>query len=98
MSETLKSTNIASPSTPAQPASHKMRFPPFPAVPEGVTIVPFKDFEERGIRLFRIEDEDEGESGEGVERDGLGIPTVALRAKHATDFSKTKSGRGGGRS
>ncbi|KAJ6457531.1 hypothetical protein C8R47DRAFT_1247099 [Mycena vitilis] len=76
------STNIASPSTPVQPAYHKLRFPPFPQVPEGVTIVPFKSFTERGIQLFRTEDEDGDGDGFEKERDGLGIPTVALRAKH----------------
>ncbi|EPQ58892.1 hypothetical protein GLOTRDRAFT_135906 [Gloeophyllum trabeum ATCC 11539] len=51
------------------------RFPPFPKPPEGVTIIPFKDFKPSGIQI-RI-------AGEGqVEIDGLGIPTVELRVKH----------------
>ncbi|KAJ7814172.1 hypothetical protein B0H14DRAFT_2851108 [Mycena olivaceomarginata] len=63
----------------------KHRFPPFPSVPEGVIIVPFKDFKENGIQIFEGEDE--------VERDGLGIPTVPLRVKHDTDISKTNPDR-----
>ncbi|KAJ7681910.1 hypothetical protein DFH06DRAFT_1463804 [Mycena polygramma] len=56
-------TKIASRSAPAQPEAHKLRFPPFPKVPEGVTIVAFKNFTERGIQVFRTED--------GIETDGL---------------------------
>ncbi|KAJ7098562.1 hypothetical protein B0H15DRAFT_1018873 [Mycena belliarum] len=63
----------------------KFHFPPFPEVPEGVTIIPFKDFREHGIRVFEEDD--------GVERDGLGIPTIPLRAKHDTDVSKTNPER-----
>ncbi|KAJ6516572.1 hypothetical protein C8R47DRAFT_1313004 [Mycena vitilis] len=47
-------------------------FPPFPSVPEGVTIVPFKEFTEYGTRVI-------GE--DGIERDGLGIATIALPPK-----------------
>ncbi|KAJ7243644.1 hypothetical protein C8J57DRAFT_1365554 [Mycena rebaudengoi] len=68
-----------------QDDTRKYRFPPFPAVPEGVTIIPFKDFKENGIQMFDGPDE--------VERDGLGIPTIALRVKHDTDVSKTNPDR-----
>ncbi|KAJ7631869.1 hypothetical protein DFH06DRAFT_1479747 [Mycena polygramma] len=72
-------------STPAPPDSHKFRFPPFPEVPAGVTITAFKDFKEHGIQVFETEDE--------IEKDGLGIPTIPLRTKHDTDFSKTNPNR-----
>lgn len=58
-----------------------IRFPPFPSVPEGVTIIPFKDYKETGILMFPQDDE--------TEIDGLGIPTVELRVKHDTDECKT---------
>jgi hypothetical protein len=60
-----------------------IRFPPFPAVPEGVTIIPFKDFKECGLQVFNDDPE--------VELDGRGIPTVELPVKHATDESKTNA-------
>ncbi|KAJ6493166.1 hypothetical protein C8R45DRAFT_1212606 [Mycena sanguinolenta] len=47
-------------------------FPPFPAIPEGVKIIPFKDFKEYGARVV---------GADGVERDGLGIATIALPRK-----------------
>ncbi|KAJ6605952.1 hypothetical protein B0H10DRAFT_2440054, partial [Mycena sp. CBHHK59/15] len=70
-------TQVASP--PA--VERNYRFPPFPSVPDGVTIIPFKHFKERGIQIFAAAD--------GVERDGLGLPTIALRIKHDTDGSKS---------
>ncbi|KAF7353358.1 hypothetical protein MSAN_01524300 [Mycena sanguinolenta] len=77
----------------------KYTFPPFPEVPEGVTIVPFEDFQECGIQVDLTGSADDGE----VEKDGLGIPTIQLRVKHDTDISKTnpervrkKEVRGGG--
>ncbi|KAJ7737408.1 hypothetical protein DFH07DRAFT_944245 [Mycena maculata] len=53
----------------------------FPEIPEGVSIIPFKDFKEVGIRRSLGRD--------GIERDHRGIPTLALRCKHDTDVSKT---------
>ncbi|KAF8212335.1 hypothetical protein K438DRAFT_1806372 [Mycena galopus ATCC 62051] len=47
-------------------------FPPFPSAPQGVKIIPFKDFTEYGARVV---------GADGVERDGLGIPTIALKNK-----------------
>ncbi|KAK6981102.1 hypothetical protein R3P38DRAFT_3293842 [Favolaschia claudopus] len=79
MSTASKPTHTSAPPPPAQ--NHKFTFPPFPAVPEGVTLIPFKDFKEHGIQPFLGDDE--------IERDGLGIPTIALRTKHDTDVSKT---------
>ncbi|KAJ7181466.1 hypothetical protein C8R43DRAFT_969235 [Mycena crocata] len=60
--------------------------PPFPEIPEGVIITPFKDFEAHGIR--RSLDSD------GIERDMLGIPTIPLRFKHRDDVSKTNPNPG----
>lgn len=58
-----------------------LRFPPFPSVPDGKTIVPFKDFTPLGIRRRTGEDVND----DTVECDGLGVPTVALTVKHSTD-------------
>ncbi|KAJ7508821.1 hypothetical protein B0H11DRAFT_1962712 [Mycena galericulata] len=49
-------------------------FPPFPGVPDGVKITPFKDFQEWGTRVV---------GADKVERDGLGIPTIPLPKKKA---------------
>ncbi|KAJ7117883.1 hypothetical protein C8R43DRAFT_99803 [Mycena crocata] len=83
--EAPNSTKISSSPASGSPVVHKYRFPPFPSVPEGATIVPFKDYKEHGIQVF--------EAPDGVERDGLGIPTIPLRVKHDTDFSKTNPNR-----
>ncbi|KAJ7659705.1 hypothetical protein DFH06DRAFT_1130463 [Mycena polygramma] len=56
----------------AKKIDHAYTFPPFPPTPEAVTLVPFKDFTEYGTRLV-------GKGG--IERDGLGIPTIALPPK-----------------
>ncbi|KAJ7202550.1 hypothetical protein GGX14DRAFT_653628 [Mycena pura] len=66
-----------------KPVARKYRFPPFPEAPEGVAPIPFKDFKESGIQVFTADDE--------AEKDGLGIPTIALRVKHDMDVSKTNS-------
>ncbi|KAK7057877.1 hypothetical protein R3P38DRAFT_3252932 [Favolaschia claudopus] len=56
-------------------------FPPFPPVPEGVRIIPFKDFKEWGA----------GVTGEdGIERDGRGIPTIAMVKKAKKAAIKTQ--------
>jgi hypothetical protein len=86
MSTPVSNPPEIAPSPAAEKADgHKIRFPPFPTVPEGVTIIPFKDFKEHGIQVVEGEDE--------IELDGLGIPTVQLRVKHDTDFSKTNPNR-----
>ncbi|KNZ78643.1 hypothetical protein J132_11084 [Termitomyces sp. J132] len=51
--------------------------------PPGVTIIPFKDFKERGIQMFPENDD--------IERDGLGIPTIELNKRHDTDQCKTET-------
>lgn len=63
-----------------------LRFPPFPPAPPGVTIMPFSVFVPKGIV---ITDAIEGAS-DAVEVDGLGIPTVPLRTKHAVDGASKK--------
>jgi len=73
-----------------------LRFPPFPAVPDGVELIPFHSFRPSGIRV-PIDDEDDEYDGrqasEMIERDGLGIPTIPLRVKHATDNMEKKKKR-----
>ncbi|KAG6863855.1 hypothetical protein C0991_002601 [Blastosporella zonata] len=71
---------------PPNPLDDRLTFPPFPEAPPGVTIIPFKDFKERGIQMFPTEND-------GIERDGLGIPTVELRVRHDTDTCKTEGKR-----
>ncbi|KAJ7053792.1 hypothetical protein C8F01DRAFT_1260417 [Mycena amicta] len=51
------------------PVDRIHHFPPFPAVPAGVYIVPFAEFQEYGTKIFGVD---------GIERDGLGIPTIIL--------------------
>ncbi len=72
-----------------------LRFPPFPDVPDGVELIPFHSFRPSGIRVPIDDDDDEFDgrqalSGEMIERDGLGIPTIALRVKHASDNLERK--------
>ncbi|PPQ92790.1 hypothetical protein CVT25_003901 [Psilocybe cyanescens] len=62
-----------------------IRFPPFPQAPEGVQIMPFKDFEEGGICM------DPGPND--AEVDTFGVPTVPLRPQHSTDVCKTNTKR-----
>ncbi len=73
---------------PPQKASgdFELRFPPFPQAPEGVEIVPFKDYKEVGILK---------ETADRVERDALQIPTVAIKSVHSTDMCKTNAQSGG---
>lgn len=65
--------------------SHLFTFPPFPQIPQGVHIVPFVDFNERGISTHPGPDEEEVDS--------LGIPTTVMRVAHATDVRKTNTKR-----
>jgi hypothetical protein len=74
-----------------------LRFPPFPAVPDGVELIPFHSFRPSGIRVPIDDDNDDEYDGrrvsEAIERDGLGIPTITLRVKHATDNLEKKKKR-----
>ncbi|KAJ7125305.1 hypothetical protein C8R44DRAFT_852105 [Mycena epipterygia] len=83
----MSAPNVDAPPVLEKPEVHQYSFPPFPVVPEGVEIIPFKDFKERGIQVQVFDAVDD------TERDGLGIPTVALRVKHDTDVSKTNPDR-----
>ncbi len=65
-----------------------LRFPPFPALPDGVTLIPYTSFKPSGIRV-PIDDDDYFRL-DGVEVDGLGIPTIALHVKHAADSTEKK--------
>ncbi|KAF8270123.1 hypothetical protein EI94DRAFT_1798474 [Lactarius quietus] len=69
-----------------------LRFPPFPAPPDGVMLVPFTAFRPSGIRVPIDEDDDPRGAGE-AELDGMGIPTIALRVKHVADTSEKKKKR-----
>ncbi|KAK0491607.1 hypothetical protein IW261DRAFT_1413878 [Armillaria novae-zelandiae] len=62
------------------PLEHKLRENISP--PEGFKIIPFKDYKEVGILK---------ETPDRVERDALGIPTVAMKTVHATDRCKTNA-------
>ncbi|KAK0207070.1 hypothetical protein DFS33DRAFT_1382149 [Desarmillaria ectypa] len=70
------------PSEKLSSTDFEIRFPPFPQPPEGVKIIPFKDFKEVGILK---------ETTDRIERDALQIPTVALKSAHATDVCKTNA-------
>lgn len=77
-----------------------LRFPPFPAVPDGVELISFHSFRPSGIRVPIDDDGEYDEYDEGrqlsetiVELDGLGIPTVPLRVKHTTDSLEKKKKR-----
>lgn len=83
---------IAEPSASETTATQEMpfvTFPPFPKLPPGVTLIPFKDFRARGIQLFG--EVVGGPNEEDMELDGLGIPTVELRVKHSTDECKSNT-------
>ena len=88
------------PPTPIPPANEidangniVYRFPPFPQPPPGVTIIPFKDFKPAGIQVPALGFPD------GIERDGLGIPTCALKVRvddneHVSGNPKKKKKKG----
>jgi hypothetical protein len=68
-----------------------LRFPPFPVLPDGVTLLSFNAFRPSGIRV-PIDDDDDPRV-DGIEVDGLGIPTIALRVKHVADNAEKKKKR-----
>lgn len=81
---------VASPPPPPHTATNTdfIRFPPWPSPPPGVTLIPFSDWakKEVGIKLTCP-------NPDGIEVDGLDIPTVALEHPHATDKCKTDAFR-----
>ena len=54
-----------------------LKFPPFPAVPDGVALVPFKDFKPLGIHVPQDPPPDYVEVSAQT-----GVPTVTLRVHH----------------
>ena len=64
---------------------HKFTYPPWPTPPEGVTIMSFKNFKQRGIQVAPGPDEEEV--------DVLGIVTVAVKTRHSNDVCKTNTKR-----
>ncbi|TCD59967.1 hypothetical protein EIP91_010957 [Steccherinum ochraceum] len=58
-----------------------LTFPPFPAPPPGVRLIPFSEFKPKGL-VVRVEDPEDNDVEESEEVDAEGIPTVALRVKH----------------
>lgn len=58
-----------------------IRFPPFPEIPEGVTIVPFSQFRPKGIKKRLVPHPDY------PELDGYERPTAKLRVEHASTSS-----------
>ena len=72
-----------------------LKFPPLPAVSDGVALVPFKDFKPLGIIIPAPvpegQGQERGEENAPVEVDGLGIQTLALRVHHdLTTMEKRK--------
>jgi hypothetical protein len=52
-----------------------IRYPPFPAPPPGVVIIPFSSFVPKGIIVSTAPDH--------IELDGENVPTVWLKVKHS---------------
>lgn len=66
-----------------------IKYPPFPPVPAGVSIIPFRDFKPTGIKSLLDPSEDD------IELDGTGRPTAILNVKHVADKWKKKKRRMG---
>lgn len=58
-----------------------IKFPPFPDIPEGVSIIPFSQFPLKGIKKRLVPDPDH------PDLDGHGRPTVRLKVAHASTSS-----------
>ena len=67
--------------TPFDMSTPLIRFPPFPEVPDGVTIVPFSQFQPKGIKKRLVPDSDY------PDLDGYGRPTAKLKVAHASTSS-----------
>ena len=72
---TPQGPNTADISTPL------IKFPPFPEIPEGVSIIPFSQFRPKGIKKRLVPDADH------PDLDGHGRPTVRMRVTHASTSS-----------
>lgn len=77
------------PPPPSLDNAPMIKYPPFPPVPEGVSIIPFRDYKPAGIKRFLDPSEDD------VELDGTGQPTATLNVKHVADKWKKKKRRMG---
>ncbi|KIM25869.1 hypothetical protein M408DRAFT_330875 [Serendipita vermifera MAFF 305830] len=66
------------------PPDPKWIWPPFPTPPDGVTIIPFSQFEPKGIKISFNDD---------IEVDGEGIKTVPLLVKHGLGGSHKNKGK-----
>jgi hypothetical protein len=65
------------------PPDPKFIWPPFPTPPPGVTIIPFSQFEPKGIKVS-FDDE--------AEKDGEGLNTIPLQVKHGLSaYRKSKN-------
>ncbi|KAJ7571859.1 hypothetical protein C8J56DRAFT_996947 [Mycena floridula] len=62
---------------------HAITYPPFPTAPPGANVVPFTEFQPKGIMIET--------NAAGEEVDGWDIPTIALPEKHDTDRCKTNA-------
>lgn len=58
-----------------------IKFPPFPEMPEGVSIIPFSQFRPKGIKKRRVPGPDH------PDLDGHGRPTVRLKVAHGSTTS-----------
>jgi len=69
------------PYPPADISTPLIKFPPFPDVPEGVSIIPFSQFRPKGIKKRIVPDPDYSDL------DGYGRPTVRLKVAHTSTTS-----------
>lgn len=66
---------------PPTDVSTLIKYPPFPEVPEGVSIIPFSQFRPKGIKKRLVPD------AEHPDLDGHGRSTVRLKVAHASTTS-----------
>ena len=66
---------------PADISTPLIKYPPFPEIPEGVSIIPFSQFPLKGIKKRLVPDPDH------PDLDGYGRPTVRLKVAHASTSS-----------
>src|SRR5882757_4798048 len=83
--EVIDPNDLPAPVPPPPPKPDldpKWVWPPFPQTPPGTTIIPYWDFEAKGI-VIPLEDD-------AQELDGDGVPTVRLRVTHTIGGGKEK--------
>ncbi|KAG8818182.1 hypothetical protein FRC17_010911 [Serendipita sp. 399] len=69
---------------PKPPVDPKWVWPPFPTPPPGISIIPFHQFEPKGI-VISLDDDSE--------LDGDGVKTVMLQVKHGFGGHRAKKGK-----